>query len=82
VSRTRRKPWKLLTSQKLIAVDVGGTFTDVAAFDGAAGSFTFGKALSTHGALVEGIQNKKDCTCSYAAYGAIARIHKSGWTSG
>ena len=40
-----------------IAVDIGGTFTDLAAFDEAAGELRFGKALSTHGALVEGIQN-------------------------
>src|SRR3712207_5100724 len=39
-----------------IAVDIGGTFTDLAAFDEAAGELRFGKALSTHGALVEGIQ--------------------------
>ena len=40
-----------------IAVDIGGTFTDLAAFDEAAGELRFGKALTTHGALVEGIQN-------------------------
>src|SRR3712207_2652732 len=40
-----------------VAVDIGGTFTDLAAFDEAAGELRFGKALSTHGALVEGIQN-------------------------
>lgn len=40
-----------------IAVDIGGTFTDLAAFDEAGGTLHFGKALSTHGALVEGIQN-------------------------
>ena len=39
--------------QKLrIAVDIGGTFTDLAAFDEEAGELRFGKALSTHGALV------------------------------
>ena len=35
-----------------IAVDIGGTFTDLAAFDEAEGGLMFGKALSTHGALV------------------------------
>ena len=40
-----------------IAVDIGGTFTDLAAFDEGVGELRFGKALSTHGALVEGIQN-------------------------
>src|ERR1044072_1227946 len=43
-----------------IAVDIGGTFTDLAAFDEANGKLMFGKALSTHGALVNGIQNTMD----------------------
>ena len=43
-----------------IAVDIGGTFTDLAAFDETEGKLMFGKALSTHGALVEGIQNTMD----------------------
>ena len=38
-----------------LATDIGGTFTDVAAFDVAAGELRFGKALSTPSALVEGI---------------------------
>ena len=40
-----------------IAVDIGGTFTDLAAFDESTGQLHFGKALSTHGALVNGIQD-------------------------
>ncbi len=40
-----------------IAVDIGGTFTDLAAFDEATGQLLFGKALSTHDALVRGIQD-------------------------
>ncbi|MBD2750386.1 hydantoinase/oxoprolinase family protein [Microvirga sp. BT688] len=43
-----------------IAVDIGGTFTDLAAFDEAAGELRFGKALSTHDKLVNGIQNTLD----------------------
>ncbi|MES2184162.1 MAG: hydantoinase/oxoprolinase family protein [Pseudomonadota bacterium] len=43
-----------------IAVDIGGTFTDMAAFDEATGELRFGKALSTHGQLVEGIQRTLD----------------------
>jgi len=39
-----------------IAVDIGGTFTDMAAFDEVTGKLLFGKALSTHGELVKGIQ--------------------------
>jgi N-methylhydantoinase A len=40
-----------------IAIDIGGTFTDLAAFDESQASLMFGKALSTHDALVNGIQN-------------------------
>ncbi|WP_372621773.1 hydantoinase/oxoprolinase family protein [Falsiroseomonas sp.] len=43
-----------------IAVDIGGTFTDLAAFDEEAGELRFGKALSTHHALVEGIEHTVD----------------------
>ncbi|WP_421953363.1 hydantoinase/oxoprolinase family protein [Polaromonas sp.] len=43
-----------------IAVDIGGTFTDMAAFDESSGELLFGKALSTHGELVKGIQNTLD----------------------
>jgi N-methylhydantoinase A len=43
-----------------IAVDIGGTFTDMAAFDEATGKLLFGKALSTHGQLVNGIQATLD----------------------
>ena len=38
-----------------LAADIGGTFTDVAAFDARSGALTFGKALSTPAHLVEGI---------------------------
>ena len=40
-----------------IAVDIGGTFTDLAAFDENTGDLHFGKALSTHGQLVRGIED-------------------------
>lgn len=43
-----------------IAVDIGGTFTDLACFDETTGEISFGKALSTHGKLVTGIQNTLD----------------------
>lgn len=43
-----------------IAVDIGGTFTDMAAFDEVSGKLLFGKALSTHGQLVDGIQHTLD----------------------
>jgi N-methylhydantoinase A len=38
-----------------LAADIGGTFTDIAAFDEKTGALTFGKALSTPAHLVEGI---------------------------
>ncbi|ALK30105.1 hydantoinase/oxoprolinase family protein [Burkholderia plantarii] len=40
-----------------LAVDIGGTFTDLAAFDEAGERLHFGKALSTHGSLVDGIRH-------------------------
>ena len=40
-----------------MAVDIGGTFTDLAAFDEAGGELLFGKALSTHQALAVGIED-------------------------
>jgi N-methylhydantoinase A len=43
-----------------IAVDIGGTFTDLAAFDERGERLTFGKSLSTHDALVDGIRNCLD----------------------
>ncbi|MGE3935942.1 MAG: hydantoinase/oxoprolinase family protein [Rhodospirillaceae bacterium] len=45
---TRRLPLRL-------AADIGGTFTDVTAFDEKTGRLSFGKALSTPDRLVEGI---------------------------
>ena len=39
-----------------IAADIGGTFTDIAAFDEADGRLLFGKSLSTPDALVDGIE--------------------------
>ena len=38
-----------------LAADIGGTFTDVAAFDDTTGRLTFGKVLTTPQRLVEGI---------------------------
>src|SRR5215510_826861 len=42
-------------SRLRLAADIGGTFTDIAAFDDRTGTLTFGKALSTPQRLVEGI---------------------------
>ena len=46
-----------MTSNRLrLAADIGGTFTDIAAFDEASGRLLLGKALSTPNALVGGIE--------------------------
>ncbi|HXJ02443.1 MAG TPA: hydantoinase/oxoprolinase family protein [Micropepsaceae bacterium] len=39
-----------------LAADIGGTFTDIAAFDEASGRLLLGKTLSTPDALVDGIE--------------------------
>jgi N-methylhydantoinase A len=47
----------MASSPKLrLAADIGGTFTDIAAFDEASGRLVLGKALSTPAALVDGIE--------------------------
>jgi N-methylhydantoinase A len=38
-----------------LAADIGGTFTDIAAFDPTSGRLHFGKSLSTPGSLIDGI---------------------------
>jgi N-methylhydantoinase A len=50
-----RKPSRANGSNVRLAADIGGTFTDIAAFDDRTGRLTFGKALSTPQRLVEGI---------------------------
>jgi len=40
-----------------LAADIGGTFTDVAAFDEASGRLLLGKALSTPFSMADGIEN-------------------------
>jgi len=50
-----------------LAADIGGTFTDIAAFDEQSGELIFGKSLSTPQALVGGIAdsiNKTDLSLS------------------
>src|SRR5262245_58109704 len=42
-------------SRLRLAADIGGTFTDIAAFDERSGRIVFGKSLSTPGKLVDGI---------------------------
>src|SRR5262245_5293339 len=45
------------SSQLRLSADVGGTFTDVAAFDETTGELRLGKTLSTPARLVTGIEN-------------------------
>ena len=62
--------------QLRIAVDIGGTFTDLAAFDESGRRLMFGKALSTHGSLVDGIQSAMD-GASIASSDAYLFLHGS-----
>ena len=45
------------SSQVRLSADVGGTFTDVAAFDETTGELRLGKTLTTPARLVTGIEN-------------------------
>jgi N-methylhydantoinase A len=46
-----------VSGQIRLSADVGGTFTDVAAFDEASGELQLGKTLTTPAKLVDGIEN-------------------------
>jgi N-methylhydantoinase A len=50
----------LKTIRTRLAADIGGTFTDVAAFDEASGELLLGKTLSTPSRLVDGISHGVD----------------------
>src|SRR2546429_1797432 len=52
---TRRTAEKRNGSRLRLAADIGGTFTDIAAFDDRSGALRFGKTLSTPQRLVDGI---------------------------
>src|SRR5690242_18821882 len=54
-----------------IAVDIGGTFTDLAILNEKTGELSFGKALSTHGQLVNGIQNTLDSAGAHVEAGGL-----------
>ncbi len=47
----------LARQQIRLSADVGGTFTDVAAFDETSGELQLGKTLTTPARLVDGIEN-------------------------
>lgn len=54
-----------------IAADVGGTFTDVAAFDAATGRLTLGKSLTTPDRIVDGIGHATTRADSHFADSAL-----------
>ncbi|MSW38509.1 MAG: hydantoinase/oxoprolinase family protein [Actinobacteria bacterium] len=61
MSSTMTSPNRTASNASLrIAVDIGGTFTDLAAFNENGDLLSFGKALSTHDDLVRGIQDTVD----------------------
>src|SRR5258708_3390334 len=50
--------WSARAAARLrLSADVGGTFTDIAAFDEASGELRLGKTLTTPSRLVEGIES-------------------------
>ena len=51
---------KLVQGRLRLSADVGGTFTDVAAFDEPTGKLMLGKTLTTHQRLVTGIETGVD----------------------
>ncbi len=48
-----------------IAVDIGGTFTDLVAYDSRTGRLSYAKSLTTHRALVDGIMDCIDKSHSF-----------------
>jgi N-methylhydantoinase A len=46
---------KSLPKSLIVAVDTGGTFTDIAAYDQEAGTVVYAKALTTYDDLVDGV---------------------------
>jgi N-methylhydantoinase A len=55
----RRSPRQAFPRTR-VAADIGGTFTDIAAFDERSGRLAWGKALSTPARLVDGIRGAAD----------------------
>src|SRR5207248_6499780 len=71
----RRSPRRAFPRTRL-AADIGGTFTDIAAFDERSGRLAWGKALSTPARLVDGIRGAADKAGTRFA-GAEAFLHGS-----
>ena len=61
----------------IVAVDTGGTFTDIAAFDADRGEVAYAKALTTYGDLVDGVM---DCVRTAGVDLSRALLAKHGTT--
>lgn len=61
----------------IFAVDTGGTFTDIAAFDLESGEVSYAKSLTTYGDLVDGVMH---CVAETGAELTDARLAKHGTT--
>ena len=61
----------------IVAVDTGGTFTDIAAFDMERGEVSYAKALTTYGDLVEGVM---ECVAEAKVDLSRALLAKHGTT--
>jgi N-methylhydantoinase A len=59
-SSSKPRPAAKAAARTRLAADIGGTFTDVAAFDEKTGRLLLGKTLSTPGRLVDGISTGVD----------------------
>ena len=66
-----------MTMSLIVAVDTGGTFTDIAAFDMEKGEVAYAKALTTYGDLVEGVM---DCVAEAKVDLGRALLAKHGTT--
>src|SRR5438034_11401616 len=71
----RRSP-QHATPRTRLAADIGGTFTDIVAFDEKTGRLLLGKALSTPARLVDGISHGMERAGARFA-GAEAFLHGS-----
>src|SRR5688572_15708319 len=60
-----------------VGTDIGGTFTDLVAFDSASGALSFGKRLTTSRDLVQGVM---DCLSEVGIDAASVDILKHGTT--
>jgi len=70
-----------LAGQLRVALDIGGTFTDVVAYDIDRGTYTVGKASSTPGDLSRGVLNAlatidaEPALCSFTVHGTTQGLN-------